>query len=49
MADSLKSDTQVGRLAIDNKLMTLAELNLCVEERQAPAHWRANASASPRS
>ncbi|HSW47046.1 MAG TPA: serine/threonine-protein kinase [Phycisphaerae bacterium] len=35
MADSIKSDTQMGRLAIEHKLLTLAELNTCMEERQA--------------
>lgn len=37
MADAPKSDTQIGRLAVDAKLMTLAELNTCMEERQALA------------
>jgi serine/threonine-protein kinase len=37
MADTLKGDTQIGRLVVENKLMTLAELNSCMEERQALA------------
>jgi len=37
MADTSKNDTQVGRVAVDNKLLTLAELNTCREERQALA------------
>ena len=37
MADAPKNDTQVGRLAVDSKLITLAELNACIEERQALA------------
>ena len=37
MADAPKNDTQVGKLAVDSKLITLAELNACIEERQALA------------
>jgi len=37
MADTVKSDTYLGRLAVENKLMTPAELKVCLEERKALA------------
>jgi len=37
MADAVKSDTHLGRLAVDHKLLTPAELNVCLEERKALA------------
>ncbi len=37
MADGVKSETQLGRLAIDRKLVTVEELNTCLDEQKALA------------
>jgi len=37
MADTGKNDTYLGRLAVENKLLTQAELRVCIEERKALA------------
>jgi len=37
MADVLKTETHLGQLAVEQKLITIAELNTCIEEQKALA------------
>jgi len=37
MADAVKSESQLGKLAVEQKLVTVAELNTCIEEQKAMA------------